>query len=277
MRWGQAPSWLVALATAAVGVGGCTSDEWPIEADDDTGGSEAGDDSGGPPADAARLQLYEPQSPSIHYLGEPMPLSAEVLDELGLPLAHEDIVWNTDAGGKTLFVGDDGEVELEPGAYQISATARFDDGSRLVASVGGIYVQSRWTGTYEGTADLAIAVMFQGIPLTPHCTGPIALVVDYDGEGVVFSGGSCTLNAIITTLDLEYTIEGTFANGAGHGTIEYDIAGFIKLPFDWTGAFVDDAFHGGFAGVVAIPLVGDADGVGTFVAPLSSPYLEESP
>ncbi len=276
---GLAARRVAVVATLAVVGTACTSDEWPIEEDESSSGEEP--NPGEPDPVVAQLVVFEPQSPSIHGLGTAVPLAAELRDVLGLPLDPElvdgGIVWNTDAGGPTLLVGDEGEVELEPGVHQISATARLADGSRLVASVGGVYVQSYWTGTYEGTADLAIAVMFQGIPLTPHCTGPIALRVDYDGESIEFTGGSCSLNAVITTFDVAYTIEGSFSNGAGHGTIEYDLAGFITLSFDWQGAFIEDAFRGSFEGTVSIPLVGDAAGSGSFVAPLQSRFLEDAP
>lgn len=254
----------------------CTSDEWPPPEDDDDSGDE-GESSGGETIAGARLVVFEPESPSIHYIGEPVPLLAEVHDANGLVLGFDDIVWNADAVGPALHVGADGEVELSPGLYQIMATATLPDGDHLEATVGGVRVQTRWTGNYSGTATMALAVQFQGIPFAPACIGPLDLRVDYDGESVEVSNGTCSLNAIITSFDVEYTITGEFTNGVGHGTIDYDVGGLFKFSFDWTGAFVEDGFRGAFAGTVGIPLVGDADATGTFDAPRTSPWLDVLP
>lgn len=253
----------------------CTSDEWPLEGEvgsEDDGGSSTGEALAG-----ARLLVFEPESPSIHYIGEPIPLLAEVHDEDGLVIGFDEVVWNADAVGPTLHIGADGEAVLSPGLYQIIATANLPDGDHLVATIAGVRVQSRWTGNYSGDATMRMSVMFQGIPFAPACVGPLELRVDYDGETISVESGTCSLNAIIAQFDVAYTVEGTFDNGAGHGTITYEIAGLFTLPFEWTGAFVEDGFRGGFAGTASIPLVGDADVTGTFFAPLTSPFLDVKP
>jgi hypothetical protein len=258
------------LATA------CTSDEWPppSHGDDDDGAAES---STGEPLGGARLVVFEPQSPSIHYLGEPVPLLAEVHDSNGLVIGFDDIVWNADAVGPALLVGAEGEAELTPGLYQIMATANLPNGDHVEATIGGVRVQTHWTGNYSGTVAMSFAVQFQGIPLAPTCVGPLEVRVDYDGETIDVQDGTCSLNAIILSFDVAYTIEGEFTNGVGRGTIDYDIGGLFKLSFDWTGAFVEDGFLGGFSGTASIPLVGDADVTGTFDAPLTSPWLDVLP
>lgn len=255
----------------------CTSDEWPPPEDDDDSGDEGESSSGGEAIAGARLVVFEPESPSIHYIGESVPLLAEVHDANGVVLGFDDIVWNADAVGPTLHVGADGEVELSPGLYQIMATATLPDGDHLQATIGGVRVQSRWTGNYSGNVTMVLSVMFQGIPLSPACVGALELRVDYDGETIDVTDGTCSLNAIITTFDVTYTIDGQFHNGVGEGTIDYEIGGLFKLSFDWTGAFVEDGFRGGFAGTAGIPLVGDADVTGTIFAPLESPWLDVLP
>ncbi|MBC8067378.1 MAG: hypothetical protein IAG13_03515 [Deltaproteobacteria bacterium] len=252
--------------------GACTSDEWPPNADDD--GASTGDE---PELVGPRLSVYEPQSPSIHYVGEPMPLLAELYDADGLVIGFDEIVWNADAVGPALHIGAEGEVELTPGLYEIIATASLPGGDRVSSTIGGVRVQTRWTGNYSGDAILALAVELQGIPLAPTCVGPLELRVDYDGESIEVQDGTCSLNAIITTFDVVYTIDGEFDNGVGRGTIDYEIAGLFTLTFEWSGAFVEDGFRGGFAGPVSIPLVGTAEATGTLYAPLTSPWLDVLP
>src|SRR5688500_9492258 len=71
-------------------VGACTSDQWPPPEDDE---SDEGESTGAAPLEGARLLVFEPESPSIHYMGEPMPLLAEVHDTSGLLLDFDEVVW----------------------------------------------------------------------------------------------------------------------------------------------------------------------------------------
>ncbi len=267
LRWGLPVLLACALA--------CTSDEWPVDDDDDDDGASEDTATVEPRPQGVRLEVFEPASPSIHYIGEPLPLLAEIRDAEDLPFPYDEIVWRADGDGPTLAVGPEAEVELPPGAYDITATARLDGGDLLAATVGGVRVQSRWTGNYEGEVTMTLSAMFQGIPVSPQCTGPLSMRVDYDGDGVEVTGGSCTINAVIITFDATYEIEGSFANGVGSGTIDYALGGLFNLSFDWTGGFVDDMFIGTFAGDVTLPLIGDITVTGRFDAPLGSPWLEE--
>ncbi len=256
---------------------GCTSDEWPYEEPDEGDESSGSSDTAEPTPAGVRLEVFEPSSPSIHYIGDAVPLIAEVRDAFELPFPYEEIVWRAEGYGPTLLVGPEGDVELPPGIYDITATARMDDGDVLVATVGGVRVQTRWTGTYSGNVTMIMAAMFQGIPVAPQCVGPLTLRVEHDGDTVAVGAGSCSLNALILQLDAEYTIEGTFSNGVGTGTIDYDLGGFFNLSFEWTGAFVEDGFLGAFGGPTSFPLVGDIEVTGRFDAPIESPWLEEAP
>lgn len=255
---------------------GCTSDEWPPNDDDaDDDSDESGASPGEPTPTGVRIEVFEPRSPSIHYMGDTVPLLAEVRDAADLPFEYDEIVWQAEGYGPTLLVGADGEVELPPGAYDITATATLANGDRLAATVGGVRVQTPWTGTYSGATTMVLSAMFQGIPVSPQCIGDLTLRVDYDGEGVEIGGGSCSINAILLTFDASYEIEGEFSNGVGSGTIDYDLGGLFNLSFDWTGAFVEEGFLGTFAGDVALPLVGDISVSGRFDADRGSPWLEE--
>jgi hypothetical protein len=226
------------------------------------------------PIDGAHLEVFEPQSPSIHYVGQAVPLLAEVRDVEDLWVDFEPIVWTAAGYDPTLMVGSQGEVELAPGYYDVVATARLPDGQRLESTVGGVRVQTRWSGIYAGDVVMALAVEFQGFPLSPTCVGALDMRVDYDGEQVQMEAGTCALDVFVLQLEGGITLTGEFENGTGHGTIDYDLGGFLSLSFEWTGGFVEDRFVGTFGGPAMVPLVGTADVTGYFDAPLRSPWLD---
>lgn len=266
---------LLRLALGVVAAGACTSDEWPLADDEADTSSDGGEESTtADPIDGAHLEVFEPESPSIHYIGDTVPLLAEVRDGNDAPYAIDDLVWTAGPDEPALLFGREGAVELAPGIYDITATARLPDGDRLESTVGGLRVQTRWTGQYSGTTSMVLHVDFQGTPLAPACNGPLEVLVGFDGDTVVFQDGTCTLNAIITTLDGTYSITGEFANGVGFGTIDYELGGLLQLSFGWTGAFTDEGFLGAFEGTVPLPFVGTADVTGRFDAPFVTPWVE---
>lgn len=253
----------------------CTSDEWPPKEDQDAESDDGDEDTMPlPPPVGVRIEVFEPMSPSIHYLGDLVPLAAEVRDADELPYPFEELVWRAEGLPQTIAFGLDDEVELPPGAYDITAIAKLEDGSRLSSTVGGVRVQTRWTGLYEGNVTMTLQAMFNGISLPVNCTGALTARVDYDGETIELGGGSCSINAIIITLDATYELEAEFESGVGTGTIEYDL-GLFRLDFEWTGAFTEDALLGGFEGEFDFPLVGTIPVVGRLDAPRTTPFLEE--
>lgn len=269
---------LAFVGAAALGLAGCTSDEWPVADEADSGSSGDGGDessSGGAGILGAHLEVFAPESPSIHYVGAAVDLSAEVRDFEDLPVAFEDIVWQASGIETAIAFGRNGEAELPPGVYEITALARMPNGDRLESRIGGVRVQTRWTGIYSGDAVMNLALMVQGTPVAPNCTGALAIRVGFDGEAIEVDDGHCTLNAVITTFDVAYTIDGEFHNGVGTGTIDYEIAGgLFTLSFDWTGAFVEDAFLGTFADTVTLPFIGDADVTGSLRADFVTPWVD---
>ena len=89
-----------ALAWLFAGVPGCTSDEWPpVDPEDDAGAdSEGGSegDEGGDALQDATLRVFEPESASIHLIGEPVPLIAAITDRDGFPVEYDAVAWTSD-------------------------------------------------------------------------------------------------------------------------------------------------------------------------------------
>jgi hypothetical protein len=257
----------------------CTSDEWPPLDEGDTGTSEGGDASSddGTTADAfgdVHLEVFEPQGASIHLLGEPVPLLAELRDEDDLPVDFGDVVWTSEDGGPTLLEGLEGEAMLAPGIHDIAAIARLPNGDRLETKIADVRVQSRWTGRYEGDVTMVLSAEFQGIPFTSVCESPLQMEVGFDGDTFEVEPGSCMINAVIATFDATWVLEGELDSGIGSGVIRYDLAGFFELELPWTGAFIEDGFGGSFDGTASVPLVGDVPVQGTLAAVLTTPYVD---
>lgn len=254
-----------------VGAGGCTSDEWPPVFGESEGASTGMDvDFSG-----ASLVVLEPEAASIHRIGEPIPLVAQLQDIDGFPLDGAEVVWKRSDSDEILVFGPEGDVELDAGSYDLSAFARLPDGSKLETKVGDVRVQSRWAGIYAGNAVLDLELTFQDMPLNPRCSGNLEMEVGFDGSMVTLEEGSCVIDVVVTQLALTFTIDGSFEDGVGQGEIVYDIAGFLQIPFEWRGAFIEDGFGGSFGGPTELPLIGEAQATGTLSARLLSPYVEE--
>jgi hypothetical protein len=245
-------SWLArTLQTVALPLtliaGGC-SEATDLDVEEDSDGDEA--------YDHAVLKVHEPVSGSIHPAGAPVSVVAEVLDLDGFPLPIKDVVWRSDRLGHVLHATMEGEVPLPIGVHEIGATVRLPNGNRLVGSVGGVRVQSDATGIYVGETVLRIEMEFEGQNVQPACIAGLAFSVDMEGERMLPQTGSCTLELLLLSFDLEYDLEATIDGSAVHGTIVYDIAGFLKLPFDFDGTLVDGTFGASFEGPLTLPLVG---------------------
>jgi hypothetical protein len=258
---------------AVVVAHGCTSDEWPPLDDAGDGATSDTDPStSGGELDGASLRVFEPMSASIHLIGEPVPLIAEVHDVFGQPTGYDAVFWSSDQVAYTLIEGAAGEVVLEPGVHAITATTELPGGDRLQSTIGGVRVQSASTGVYSGEAGMALTVDFQGMQLSPACRGPLEFTVDVTGETFTAESGSCLLDVVLAQFDVTYLVEGTISGSRIDGTIHYDF-GLFQLPLAWTGSLENGTLDGVFAGMVPIPLVGDALAGGTLRAQLVTPYL----
>ncbi len=261
---------------AVVVAHGCTSDEWPPlqdDAEDTTGTDDPGTGTSGGELDGASLRVFEPMAASIHVIGEPVPFIAEVLDAFGRPTGYDAVRWSSDQVEYTLHQGAMGEVVLDPGVHEITATTELPGGDRLVSTVGSVRVQAQSTGVYAGEVGLALTVDFQGMSLSPACRGSLEFTIDVLGETFTAEPGSCLLDVVLAQFDVSYVVQGTIVGDRIEGMIQYDF-GLFQLPIYWTGALVGEELDGAFAGTIPIPLVGEALAGGTVRARRVTPYVE---
>lgn len=274
---------LVAGALAIVGVlTGACGDDLPT-LDQGTGSSSAGSSSGGESSDDAvydfaRLEIHEPESASIHPLGEPVHLLAQVTDPDGIVLHVEDVAWVTE-GEPTLLSVLEGDVELPAGIYELAAVAHLPNGDRLQTAVGGVRVQARWTGAYEGELVLLVEVPLPGgAPLTLRCAGPLEFVVSLDGTDAPVDDGACTISVFGQSFDATYAIEMViYPAGLVRGTVAFAFVtplGSFDLPLEWAGAFYDDTFSAGLSGTADLPLIGASEVSGSLQARLVDRYVD---
>jgi hypothetical protein len=223
---------------------------------DDSDGDIEGEEDVDERYEHAVLKVYEPVSGSIHAAGQPVAVAAEVLDPDGFPLPIKDVVWRSDRLDHVLHASMDGDLPLPVGVHEVSATVRLPDGGRLATTVGGVRVQSEATGIYVGETILRLEMEFEGQMVQPSCIAGLALTVDEAGERILPRGGSCKLELLLFSFDLEYELSATIDAETVEGTIVYDIAGFLKLPFEFEGTLSDGLFSASFEGDLTLPLVG---------------------
>ncbi len=257
----------------------CTSDEWPVDpadyvADDGAGSSDGSGDGAAVAVDDAQLKIFEPASASIHFTGEPLPLIAEVTDGDGVPTDVTAVRWSTDAVDYALGTDAMSEVDLPPGIYDITAEAEAPGGDRLVASVGGVRVQSPNAGVYAGEIAMSLTVDLQGMSLTPVCRGATAITIDIRGETLTAEPGECTLDLLLLSFPAAFEVEAVLYGDAVSGEVTYTFAGLFSTSFQFEGTLFDDTLFSGFVGELAIPLIATAPATGTLVAAKLSPYVE---
>ena len=257
---------------------GCTSDEWPPLDDDDVADTEAETSSGGSSGEAdvdgVFLRVFEPESASIHRIGESVPLIAEVQDPNGLPTEFDDVFWYSDQLDFALHDRAMGEVELPPGIHEITAFTELPNGDRLTTTVGEVRVQSNATGLWSGSVNLILTLNFMGFPLAPRCSGPLEFTIGIEGKTFTADEGRCVLDVILAQLDVTYNVDATRSGGVLSGTILFSFAGFASVEMPWSGTFEEGTLQGAFSGSLSVPLVGEAMAGGNVTAIRSSPYLD---
>jgi hypothetical protein len=257
---------------------GACGDDLPTLAEETSSSSDGGssDDAA---YDLARLEILEPASASIHPLGEPLRLRAEVTNPEGRSLEVHDVAWLDTTNPTPLLDALEGDVELPAGIYALSAMARLPNGDRLQTTVGGVRVQARWTGEYTGDVVLLVqAQLPNGAPLVLRCQGPLDFVVSLEGTDAVVDDGACTISILGQSLPASYEIEMVIDTaGIAGGTVGFAFEtpfGAFLVPVEWGGAFYDDRFSGGLSGSIELPFIGSAAVSGGLFALLVNRYVD---
>ena len=227
--------------------------------------------------DHAVLKLHEPVAGAVHPAGEGVPAVAELLDLDGFPLPIEDVVWHSDRLEPVLLADMQGELKLPVGIHEIGATVRLPNGNRLAASVGGVRVQSPATGIYVGESVLRLELELEGQTVRPACNAGLVFSIDMAGERILPQTGSCTLELVVFSFDLDYELSAALDGPAVHGTIRYDVGGLFMLPFDFEGTIADGVFSAQFGGKIGIPLVGDGMASGSLQAERVTHWVDPPP
>lgn len=217
------PRWSL-LALFAVG---CTGNTGIILGDSDTADLDTD-----PPVDphheydGANLRITSPESGAFLFLEDPRTFSAVVRDANAAVMPFTDIHWSSDADATWVPVGDSFEdTALAPGVHNITAEAALPNGDRVAHTIGGVRLQSRWTGTYTGLFTTSVNVTIQNTPVTLTCSGAATLGVDR--LGATATGDSNCLLAISTfSIPAAFAFDLTNDNGALSGAAAVDL-GFL--------------------------------------------------
>lgn len=245
---------------------GCAGDDSPGLVEGSTGDFEVYED--------AVLEIHEPMPGSVHHAGEPVALVAEVLDADDFALDVDFVAWRSDQVEYIVAPQLMAEIDLPIGIHELTTTVRLPNDDRLEASVGGVRVQSPKTGIYAGESVLRLEMELEGQTVRPACTDALVFTVDMHGETFTADAGSCSLELLIMSFDVEYAIEAELQGDAVLGTITYTFAGLLSLPYDFEGTLASGSFDATFAGEIAIPLVGTGMAEGALSATRVTEYVD---
>jgi hypothetical protein len=213
--------------------------------DDDGGeiGSDAADDTAAEEDtsmwDGATLVVTSPASGAFLPYQESSSFSATITGADGTVMDFDDITWTSDiddAWGLTGAAVDDDTLDV--GTHALTATAVLPNGDRLAYSVGGVLVQSAYTGIYTGTLQVDASGDYNGTSYTAGCSGAITLVVDAYGETATGDAG-CLLSLFGYDLDTAYVFD--LENDAGElsGAASLDLT-YYQLDIEASGELTED-------------------------------------
>lgn len=215
--------------------------------------------------EGARLEIIEPQAGAALELDAPATFSARIVDLQGNPLPVDNIQWTTDRDDLWLVTQAAFEDDrLGPGDHVIRVETVLPTGDTLVTSVGGIHVQSRYTGTYAGF--FSVDVGWQGVTAT--CNGASILLCDETGE-IIDGDGDCQVSILSFDLPLRFVFEFDNNEGAVDGKAGADIFGWFTYDFGAKGTlkpFADGlqvTWSGNALGIVDIDASLEAERVST--------------
>jgi hypothetical protein len=189
--------------------------------------------------DGATLQIVTPASGDFLAYGEPHTFEAKVIGADGQELPFEDIAWSSDEDDAWALLGANLEDDsLDVGTHALTAVAALPNGDRLAYTIGGVLVQSAYTGVYTGEIAVNLAVEYDGTSYAAGCGGAITLVVDAYGEMVEGDAG-CLLSLLGYELDTAYIFELENDEGELTGTAALDLS-FYQLDIEASGEIDDD-------------------------------------
>ncbi len=173
--------------------------------------------------DGATLQVEEPISGAFLPYEESSPFKATVYDVDGNATDFSDIAWVSDADGAWTPNGaafDDDSLDV--GTHALTATAVLPNGNRLQYTIGGVLVQSAYTGVYVGTLQVDVAIDYNGTAYEVGCAGALTLIVDQYGEAVTGDAG-CLISLLGYELDTAYVFDMENDDGDVSGDAAVDL------------------------------------------------------
>jgi hypothetical protein len=189
--------------------------------------------------DGATLVVTAPASGAFLPYGEESTFSAEVRDAEGNVLPFDDIAWSSNVDAGWLIAGAAVEdAGLDVGTHALTAVAELPNGDRLAYTIGGVLVQSAYTGVYTGTLQVDATAEYDGTSYSAGCAGALTLVVDAYGETATGDAG-CLLSLLGYDLDTAYVFDLLNDGGTLSGDAALDLS-FYTLDIAATGEITED-------------------------------------
>ena len=198
--------------------------------------------------DGATMQIVSPLSGDFLPYADMSSFEVVIYDAAGAPTDFAEVTWASDvdtvwAPPVGTFFEDD---TLDVGTHALTATAVLPNGDRLVYTVGGVLVQSIYTGVYTGTLVTNIAGEYQDTTYEVGCSGAITLVVDAYGETATGDAG-CLISLLGYEVDTAYDFELENDDGDLDGAASLDLS-FFQYDIDTEGSVTEDGeLEGTFA------------------------------
>ncbi len=244
----RAPFVSLLLSTALLGAG-CTDSIKIINTDTanpannldssgdtaDSSGDTGPADTGWPQYDGAMLKIISPASGDFLPWSEDATFSAEIVDTSGNVMDFSDIVWSSDIDPTWTITGTNVvDNTLGVGTHALTATAELPNGDRLAYTIGGVLVQSPYSGIYSGTLQINAAYGTYAV----GCAGATTITVDAYGQAVSGDAG-CILSLNGYDINSSYIIAYDNTDGALTGTTSIDLS-FYQYDIDTTGTLDTD-------------------------------------
>jgi hypothetical protein len=241
------------LATLLLTLFACESQYVINENEDLTGSADttADTDTGEPEPDysefdGATLVVISPASGDFLPYEQDATFSAEVRGADGSVLAFDDIAWTSDIDDAWALTGasvEDGSLDV--GTHALTAIAQLPNGDRLAYTIGGVLVQSAYTGVYSGTLQITGSGDYNGTEYSAGCAGALLLVVDAYGDTVTGDAG-CLISLLGYELDMAYLFDLENDEGDLAGATALDLT-WYQLDIDTVGSMTEDgAIEGTF-------------------------------